>query len=137
MDPTKVMQRAIERAEAGVAPVGVVAVSEMEDVRRANRRVLNLARSAAAQPLVARERISDRTRARFTEAGGKYYSVFYRLVGALSMVRRQLMRGVPEERHASLRPSAERRTMEEAPAIADRIRGDHLDDRRMPVCKMP
>src|SRR6187200_3598375 len=53
------------------------------------------------------------------------------------MMRRQLVCGVPEECHASLCPSAERRAVEEAPTIAYRLGGDHLDDRRMPVGKVP
>ena len=51
-------------------------------------------------------------------------------------MRRQLVGGVAEQGHAPLRPPAERRTMEQAPAMAHRLRGDHLDDCRMPAGKV-
>src|SRR6185503_14695159 len=68
MDPGNVMQRTLERAEPGVASIGVVAIGEMQDVRSADRRVLNFAGAAAAQHLVARDRVRDRARACLTQA---------------------------------------------------------------------
>ena len=90
MDPAQVMQRALGRSEPGVAPIGVVAIGQVQDVGGADRRVLDLARAAAAQPLIALDRLGQRGRARFAKAGGEDDCVLDRLVGALPMVRRQL-----------------------------------------------
>jgi hypothetical protein len=60
MDPAQMMQRPLGRAEPGVAPVGVLAIGQVEDVGGADRGVLDLARAAAAQPLVALDRLGQR-----------------------------------------------------------------------------
>src|SRR5262245_20466850 len=56
VNPGQMMERALARCEPRIAPIGVVAVRQMQDVCCAYRRVLNLARAAAAQSLVTFER---------------------------------------------------------------------------------
>src|SRR5262245_4015320 len=53
------------------------------------------------------------------------------------MVWRQLVRGVSHQSHPPFRPPAERRTMEEAPTIADWLRGNHFDNGWMPLSEVP
>jgi hypothetical protein len=57
MNPREVMKRSLRRSESSVAPIGVVAVRQVQNVGGADRRVLNFPRAAAAKPFVALEHV--------------------------------------------------------------------------------
>jgi hypothetical protein len=60
MDPAQMMERTLERSEPGIALIGVIAIGQVQDVRRTDRRVLDLARPSATEPLVTLECSSER-----------------------------------------------------------------------------
>src|ERR1700756_4678825 len=48
-------------------------------------------------------------------------------------MRHKRMRGIADQRHAAFAPTAERRTVEQSPALTDGHGRNHLHDGRMPV----
>jgi len=127
------MQHAVALGQTRVARLRGRPVGKMQHVGRRDRRVLHLARPAATQPLVGFLRLAPISGAGLGQLRGQYHRILDRLIRALPMVRHQRVRGVAEQRHAPAAPAAERWTMEQRPALADRHGRDHLHHRRMPA----